>query len=101
MAVLVRALKEDGMALPPLAVPPLGKVLSLIRAGQASAQVYREILSAMDATVAVLDAYGSNPKHCDQISALSTLVQHESGIAADPASGEFFMCKLPCCRSFL
>ena len=90
MAVLVRALKEDGMALPPLAVPPLGKVLSLIRAGQASAQVYREILSAMDATVAVLDAYGSNSKHCDQISALSTLVQHESGIAADPASGEFF-----------
>ena len=90
MAVIVRALKEDGMALPPLAVPPLGKVLSLIRAGQASAQVYREILSAMDATVAVLDAYGSNPKHCDQISALSTLVQHESGIAADPASGEFF-----------
>lgn len=90
MAVLVTALKEDGMALPPLAVPPLGKVLSLIRAGQASAQVYREILSAMDATVAVLDAYGTNPKHFNQISALSALVQFESGIAADPASGESF-----------
>ena len=90
MAVLVKALKEDGMALPPLAVPPLGKVLSLIRAGQASAQVYREILSAMDATVAVLDAYGSDPKHRDQIAALSILVQHESGIAADPASGRSF-----------
>lgn len=108
MAVLVRALKEDGMALPPLAVPPLGKVLSLIRAGQASAQVYREILSAMDATVAVLDAYGSNPKHCDQISALSTLVQHESGIAADPASGEFFHVQITllpflslCCASIM
>ena len=90
MAILVKALKEDGMALPPLAVPPLGKVLSLIRAGQASAQVYREILSAMDATVAVLDTYGSDPKHSDQISALSVLVQHESGIAADPASGRCY-----------
>lgn len=89
MAVLVKALKEDGMALPPLAVPPLGKVLSLVRAGQASAQVYREILFAMDATVAVLDAYGSDPKHRDQIFALSVLVQHESGIAADPASGKY------------
>jgi len=86
MAVLVKALKEDGMALPPLAVPPLGKVLSLIRAGQASAQVYREILSAMDATVAILHTYGSDPEYCDQINALSVLVEHESGMAADPTS---------------
>ena len=39
MAELVYNLKKDGMALPPLVVPPVGKVLSLVRAGQASAQV--------------------------------------------------------------
>ena len=85
MATIVGALKDEGMSLPPLSVPPLGKVLALIRAGQASAQVYREILSAMDATVAVLNAYANSP-NSHQIASLSTLVQHESGIAADPNS---------------
>ena len=86
MASLVGSLKEGGTALPPLSVPPLGKVLSLIRAGQASAQVYREILSAIDATVAILDAHPGREEPDGLIQDLIVVLQHESGIAAEPES---------------
>jgi len=84
MSSLVTFLKDRGPALPPLSVPPIGKVLALLRAGQASAQVYGELLSAMDATIAVLDTLDSNKKHV--IAPLMTLLEFESGIAADPES---------------
>eukprot|EP00970_Alexandrium_tamarense_P012522 scaffold2946_cov209-Alexandrium_tamarense.AAC.4 len=55
MSQLVRVLKEDSTALPSLNAPTLtGKVTSLIRAGQASAAVYRDILSALDSSSELL-----------------------------------------------
>lgn len=84
MSSLVTFLKDRGPALPPLSVPPIGKVLALLRAGQASAQVYGELLAAMDATIAVLDTLDSNKD--DLVAPLMTLLEYESGIAADPAS---------------
>jgi len=56
MSLLTHTLKEENdKALPSLNAPPLtGKVISLIRAGQSSAAIYREILSALDAASEVL-----------------------------------------------
>ena len=56
MSRLVGTLKvESNKALPSMNAPPLtGKVTSLIRAGQASATVYRDILSALDAASEIL-----------------------------------------------
>lgn len=83
MMSLVSFLKDRGPALPPLSVPPIGKVLALIRARQASAQVYGELLAAMDASVVVLDTLNSDNVSDDMISPLMTLLEYESGIAAD------------------
>ena len=85
MSCLVTFLKDCGPALPPLSVPPIGKVLALLRAGQASAQVYGELLAAMDATIAVLEILNSD-NHERVITPLMTLLEYESGIAADPVS---------------
>jgi len=56
MSLLTHTLKEENdEALPSLNAPPLtGKVISLIRAGQSSAAIYREILCALDAASEVL-----------------------------------------------
>ena len=89
MSSLVTFLKDRGPALPPLSVPPIGKVLALLRAGQASAQVYGELLAAMDATVAVLDTLNSDNVNNDLINPLMTLLEYESGIAADRDSLRF------------
>ena len=43
MSNLVSFWKEEVSALPPLTIPPIGKLLSLLRAGQASAQVSRNL----------------------------------------------------------
>ena len=85
MSTVVKFLKDSGPALPPLTVPPIGKVLALLRAGQASAQVFSELLSALDATIAFLDTL-QNDDYEDVISPLMTLLEYESGIAADPVS---------------
>eukprot|EP00978_Attheya_sp_CCMP212_P002321 scaffold4800_cov47-Attheya_sp.AAC.1 len=85
MSQLVQTLKDDGPPLPPLAVPPIGKVLALIRAGQASAQVFRELIDALESTTSVLDAY-SDDESLDIVKPLMILLQHESGMAADPVS---------------
>lgn len=91
MASLVKELKDNNIPLPPLSVPPVGKVVSLIRAGQASALVYREILSSLDAATAILDSYSEVPHKdnvidCDIVSPLMILLKHETGLAADPFS---------------
>ena len=39
MSNLVSFWKEEVSVLPPLTIPPIGKLLSLLRSGQASAQV--------------------------------------------------------------
>jgi hypothetical protein len=89
MSALVTFLKDCGPALPPLSVPPIGKVLALLRAGQASAQVHGELLAAMDATVAVLDTLSFDNTSNNMIDPLMTLLEHESGIAADSDSLSF------------
>lgn len=85
MSSLVTFLKDSGPALPPLSVPPIGKVLALLRAGQASAQVYGELLAAMDATIAVLDMLDSSYDE-RVVAPLMSLLAFESGMAADPVS---------------
>jgi MutS domain V/MutS domain I len=86
MAKLVSFLKQDdGPALPPLSVPPVGKVLAMVRAGQASALVYSELLRALDATNLILDVL-EREDDSDVVKSLMTLLEYESGMAADPSS---------------
>lgn len=58
-------------------------MLSLLRAGQASAQVFGELLKVLHGTVAVLDTF-EGETHV--LSALLILVEYESGLAADSNS---------------
>ena len=89
MARLVRALKEDpgrrplpGGASPGHRAPPLaGKVLSLVRARQASAAVYKEVLVVLDVACEVLrldddDHEGSSAV----VSPLITILAHDTGV---------------------
>ena len=84
MSTLVRTLKDDdNRALPPLVLgaPPLsGKVFSLIRAGQASAAVYREILVALDAAIDVLllDQGRDEDNSPGIVNALMTILRHDT-----------------------
>jgi hypothetical protein len=88
MSQLVGTLTEDNRALPSLNAPPLtGKVISLIRAGQASAAVYREILSALDAASKVLLLDGENIEIDDGSSGsivhpLLKILHHDTGVEA-------------------
>ncbi len=80
MAALVTILKDEDVSLPPLNVPPVGKILSLIRAGQASAQVFRDIVTTIESSVNVLNAYSDEP---DIVSPLMSILRYESGIDAE------------------
>ena len=82
MRELVFFMKEDCPALPPLNVPPLGKILALFRSGQAPAQVYSELLRTLQATVDVLDILKKNP-HVEK--SLMILLMQGTGIGADPS----------------
>jgi DNA mismatch repair ATPase MutS len=82
MRNLVSFMKDSNSALPPLTVTPIGRVLTLLRAGEANAEVYGELLRALHATVLVLDALDSEPTVLDS---LMVLIYHESGLAADPS----------------
>lgn len=88
MSTLVAFLKEDknSPSIPPLAVPPLGKVLGLLRAGQASAQVYGELLQSMTATVMVLELETTGECKTMLIEPLMKILEHESGLSANPDS---------------
>ena len=83
MHTLVGHLRNHSESLPPLSVPPVGKVLALIRAGQASAQVYSELMRAVDATDTLIETLGEDSPI---IASLMTLLEHESGMAADAPS---------------
>jgi DNA mismatch repair ATPase MutS len=63
--------------------PPLGKLLSLLRAGQASAQVFGELLKVLHGTIAVLETFEREPQVLDS---LLMLIEYESGLAADSSS---------------
>ncbi len=85
MAKVVKSLLDDNSSnavLPRLTVPPLGKILSLVRAGQASATIYGELLH----TIAVTRFVVSSPMHNLPVHALMTLCSHESGLVAEQES---------------
>lgn len=79
MANLVANLRQGDQPLPVLSVPPVGKIVALLRAGQASAPVYGEILSVLNSTLKTI--FSSS-----WIDPMMTLLEFESGIAADPES---------------
>jgi hypothetical protein len=83
MRNLVSFTKDSNTVLPPMAVPPVGRVLALLRVGEANAEVYGELLRALHDTVFVLDALDDEPTILDS---LMVLVYHESGLVADPSS---------------
>jgi len=82
MRELVAFLHDSRMAMPPLGVPPVGRLLALLRAGQASADVYGDILQALN-IILVLDIFGSESA---AVRSLMILLEHETGMAADPTS---------------
>jgi hypothetical protein len=84
LATLVIFCKERGISLPSLNVPPIGKVLSLLRAGQASAQVYGELLQTLTTTMTVLERL--RDQEAEVVKALMVVLEYESGLAGDPES---------------
>lgn len=79
MSRLVQALKEEDRALPKSPSPLTAKVIPMIRAGQASAPVYRNILSALDAAIQLLEQSNTSG-YTDIITPLVKILQHDTGI---------------------
>lgn len=77
---------ETSPSLPPFSVPALGKVLALLRAGQANAEVFGDLLTALSSTVIILDLLSSSKNGENVMDGLMTLVEYESGMAAEPIS---------------
>ena len=82
MAGLVSFMKDEGIPLPQLIIPPIGKTLSVIRARQASAQVFREICGALDATTATINQLKLDNENQTVTAHLISLIEFESGFAA-------------------
>lgn len=80
MSMLVNELMSQVRSVPSLTIPPVGKVLSLLRAGQASSQVYQELLTALKSIVTVIDLFGSDS---DIVISLMTILEYETGMAAN------------------
>ncbi|KAG7371907.1 MutS2 protein [Nitzschia inconspicua] len=88
MSRLVGALMSPyhAASLPPLTVPNIGKVLSLIRAGQAGANVYGELLQSLATTAYILNENDGDTEEGIPLSDLLNLCQHESGLPAERSS---------------
>jgi Mismatch repair ATPase (MutS family) len=84
MSNLVSYLKEESPAMPNFEIPPIGKVLSLIRARQASAEIFREVLVSLYSTVDVIETCSQTERGKDVISSLINILKYESGIDALP-----------------
>jgi hypothetical protein len=84
MAQVVDSLMNDNhnVALPPLTVPPIGKVLSLIRVGQASASIYGDLCKSLSTTLWLLQPQ-QQKQDLLPVDALLVLCQHESGLPAE------------------
>jgi len=74
MAKLISTLKVDILSLPPMIIRPIGKVLSLIREGQASVRVFRDILTSIESSVSILNT------SVQIVPPLMTILRYESGI---------------------
>lgn len=84
MSNLLAYLKEDSPAMPNFEIPPIGKVLSLIRAGQASAEIFREVLASLHSTVNVIESLSDDGRGKHVLSSLMNVLRYESGIDATP-----------------
>jgi len=84
MSVIVGYLKDDSPAVPSFEIPPIGKVLSLIRAGQASAQIFREVMVSIDSTVSIIDMCSNDNVDSKMIHSLINILRYESGMDASP-----------------
>mmetsp|Transcript_8180 Transcript_8180/g.15395 ORF Transcript_8180/g.15395 Transcript_8180/m.15395 type:complete len:1426 (-) Transcript_8180:2488-6765(-) len=84
MSNLVGYLKEESPAMPNFEIPPIGKVLSLIRAGQASAEIFREVLVSLYSTVNVIEMCLQDERGEEMILSLINILRYESGIDASP-----------------
>lgn len=89
MFQLVSTLKDDdNRALPSINAPPItGKVSSLIRAGQASAPVFRELLSSLNAGIQILllDGEGDQMPDSMVVAPLLKILEHDTGIETKDA----------------
>lgn len=79
MRILVEYFLVEKQAVYPWTIPPVGKILALLRAGQASAHVYGELLQTMHSITHFLNGLES-PR---VVEAIMTLLEFESGMAAD------------------
>jgi predicted GIY-YIG superfamily endonuclease len=86
MSNLVGYLKEESPAMPNFEIPPIGKVLSLIRAGQASAEVFREVLVSLYSTVNVIETCLLDERGKEVMLSLINILRYESGIDASPGN---------------
>ena len=78
--IVIKCLMDETnpVMLPPLSVPPLGKVLSLLRAGQAGARLFGELLQTLHAAEVVLQG----ALNSTTLDSLELVVEHESGLSA-------------------
>jgi hypothetical protein len=75
--------ETNTISLPPLTVPNLGKSLILIRAGQAGAGVYGELLQSLDTTMYILESCEDEDETPEPfVEALLHMCEHESGLPA-------------------
>ena len=80
MRVIVRFFRtEDGSAVPPFSVPPIGKVLLMLHSGEASAQVFGELYRAMQSLIDFIDVLDKD----DTIGkSLMTFLAYETGMSS-------------------
>jgi hypothetical protein len=88
MARLVLFFKNDGPRVPQTinTIPPVGKVTSVLLAGEASAVLFRELLDSLRAAREVVRILEGSVSGSEVTNALMTLLEYESGVAADPVS---------------
>lgn len=84
MATLLSSVMYDSPSFPQFNVPPIGKVLSLIHARQASAQVFRDICISLQATISTLDALQSIKNSREITMSLMRILEYESGLGSCP-----------------
>eukprot|EP00548_Thalassiothrix_antarctica_P007419 CAMPEP_0194140440 /NCGR_PEP_ID=MMETSP0152-20130528/9984_1 /TAXON_ID=1049557 /ORGANISM="Thalassiothrix antarctica, Strain L6-D1" /LENGTH=1402 /DNA_ID=CAMNT_0038838687 /DNA_START=399 /DNA_END=4607 /DNA_ORIENTATION=+ len=72
---------------PPSTIPPIGRIVALLRAGQASAPVYSDILLALKNTISIIETNTSNNnKDTTIVEPMMKLLEYETGLAANPTS---------------
>jgi len=82
MSDMVEFYKFSNKAVDSFRIPPLGKVLALLRAGQASAEVYRELVDNLRFTLSSIASFRESDPSGSMIEAFEILISNETGISA-------------------